>query len=102
MSPHAILGLITYIIFVIQAIIGITQYYFPSLYGGIDNAKAIWKYHRINGYVLLILSFATIAAAAETGTGKNVLGLKLWAIIVASIITLIGVLPRIKKQKLGL
>ena len=101
MSPHGILGLITYIIFVIQAIIGITQYYFPNLYGGIDNAKAVWKYHRMSGYVLLILSFATIAAAAETGTGKG-LGLKLWAIIVASIITLIGVLPRVKKQKLGL
>ena len=102
MSPHAILGLITYIIFAIQAIIGITQYYFPNLYGGIDNAKAVWKYHRISGYVLLVLSFVTIAASAETGTGKDTLGLKLWALIVASIITLIGVLPRIKKQKLGL
>ncbi|KAG7004872.1 hypothetical protein G7Y79_00023g054560 [Physcia stellaris] len=101
-SPHAIFGLITYIVFAIQAIVGITQYYFPSLYGGIDNAKAVWKYHRMSGYVLLVLSFATVAAATETAFGKNTLELKLWAVIVASVVTLIGVLPRIKKQKLGL
>ena len=56
----------------------------------------------MSGYVLLVLSFATVAAATQTSFGGGVLGLKLWAIIVASVITLIGVLPRIKKQKLGL
>ncbi|MCJ1252762.1 hypothetical protein MMC24_000568 [Lignoscripta atroalba] len=101
-SPHAILGLITYMFFIIQALIGITQYYTPSLYGGIGNAKAIWKYHRMSGYLLLVLSFATVAAATQTDFNNNVLHLKLWAVIVASLLTLVGVIPRIKKQKLGL
>ncbi|MCJ1224957.1 hypothetical protein MMC12_001604 [Toensbergia leucococca] len=100
-SPHAILGLITYIFFIIQALVGITQYYLPIVYGGEDNAKAIWKYHRMGGYVILILSFATVAAATATDFNKNVLHIQLWAVIVAAIITLAGVLPRIKKQKLG-
>lgn len=100
-SPHAILGLITYILFGIQAVVGITQYYSPSLYGSVDNAKAIYKYHRMSGYVLLILSFATVAAATQTGFNVMSLHIRLWAVIVASVITLVGVLPRIKKGKLG-
>ncbi|KAL8865896.1 MAG: hypothetical protein Q9174_006627 [Haloplaca sp. 1 TL-2023] len=101
-SPHAILGLITYILFFLQAIVGIAQYFTPSVFGSVENAKSIYKYHRMSGYVILILSFATIAAATQTGFNKNVLHMQLWAIVVASIITLAGVLPRIKKQKLGL
>ncbi|KAL8734074.1 MAG: hypothetical protein Q9181_003339 [Wetmoreana brouardii] len=101
-SPHAILGLITYILFFIQAIVGILQYYFQGLLGGTDRAKSIYKYHRMSGYVLLVLSFVTIAAATQTGFNKGVLHIQLWAVVVASVITLIGVLPRIKKQKLGL
>jgi len=100
-SPHAIMGLITYIFFAVQAVVGITQYYTPSLYGSVDNAKAVYKYHRMSGYVLLILSFATVAAATQTGFNKMSLHIRLWAMIVASVITLIGVLPRIKKGKLG-
>lgn len=101
-SPHAILGIITYIVFVIQAIIGITQYYTPRLYGVVDNAKSFYKYHRISGYLLLILSFCTVAAATQTTYNKGVLHIRLWAVIVAALITLVGVLPRVKKQKLGL
>ncbi|KAI4127156.1 MAG: hypothetical protein LQ341_006817 [Variospora aurantia] len=101
-SPHAILGLITYILFFLQAIIGIAQYYTPGVFGSVTNAKKIYKYHRMSGYVILLMSFITIAAATQTGFNVGVLHIQLWAVIVASVITLIGVLPRIKKQKLGL
>ncbi|MCJ1297763.1 hypothetical protein MMC08_000551 [Hypocenomyce scalaris] len=101
-SPHAILGLITYIFFIIQALVGIAQYYIPTVFGSVDNAKAIYKYHRMSGYVLLVLAFATTAAATQTDYNKNVLHIQLWAVLVAEVIALVGVLPRIKKQKLGL
>jgi len=68
----------------------------------VQNAKAMYKYHRASGYTLLILAFATVAAATQTDFNKNVLHIQLWAVIVAAVLTLIGVLPRIKKQKLGL
>ena len=100
-SPHAILGLVTYILVIIQALVGITQYYFPSVYGGVDKAKSIWKYHRMSGYVLLVVFFATIAAATQTDFNRKTLHIQLWAVIVASVLTLVGVVPRIKKQKLG-
>ena len=81
---------------------GFTQYFVPQLYGGVENAKKIWKYHRASGYVVFTLMLATVAAATQTGFNKNVLHMQLWAIIVASVLTLAGILPRIKKQKLGL
>ncbi|KAL9129319.1 MAG: hypothetical protein Q9217_002190 [Psora testacea] len=69
-SPHGILGLITYILFFIQAFVGITQYYTPALYGGLDNAKKIWKYHRMSGYLVLIMGLVTVCAATQTDFNK--------------------------------
>ena len=85
----------------VQAVVGITQYYTPELYGGVGKAKAVWKYHRVSGYVILTLSLVTICAATQTGFNKNALHIQLWAVITASVITLVGVVPRIKLQKLG-
>ncbi|KAF1985849.1 hypothetical protein K402DRAFT_421773 [Aulographum hederae CBS 113979] len=100
-SAHAILGLITYIFLFLQAIVGFTQYFVPQIYGGVDNAKKIYKYHRMSGYVILTLGLATVCAATQTDFNKGVLGIQLWAVIVASVLVLIGVLARVKKQKLG-
>lgn len=56
----------------------------------------------MSGYALLVMGLATIAAATQTDYNKGVLHMQLWAVIVTSVILLVGVLPRIKKQKLGL
>jgi hypothetical protein len=62
-SPHAILGLLTYIFLLLQATGGVVQFYFPNLVGGEGNGKALYKYHRIAGYtfVLLLLSSACLS-----------------------------------------
>ncbi|KAF2478169.1 uncharacterized protein BDR25DRAFT_275955 [Lindgomyces ingoldianus] len=101
-SPHAILGLITYISIFLQAIVGFTQYWTPSLYGGVDKAKAVWKYHRVSGYMVATLGLATICAASWTDYSLGVLHIQHWAVIVASVLVLVGLVPRIKLQKLGL
>lgn len=44
---------------------------------------------------------AVVAAATQTAYNVNVLHIKLWAVIVASVLVLVGVIPRIKKHKLG-
>ncbi|KAF2455243.1 eukaryotic cytochrome b561-domain-containing protein [Lineolata rhizophorae] len=100
-SPHSIMGLITYILVILQASVGFTSYFVPQLYGGEDRAKSVYKYHRMSGYVILTLAYATICAATQTFYAKNFLHMQLWSVIVASVITLAGLLPRIKKQKLG-
>ncbi|KAF9696328.1 hypothetical protein EKO04_005685 [Ascochyta lentis] len=101
-SPHAILGLAFYVLVYIQAIIGFTQYYTPSLYGGVDKAKSIYKYHRVSGYVIATLGLATICAATWTTYNLNVAHMQHWAVIVASVLVLAGTVPRIRLSKFGL
>jgi uncharacterized integral membrane protein len=101
-SVHAYLGIIASILQIGQYLVGFTMYFVPQLYGGEDKAKKIWKYHRISGYVLLLLYMATVTSATQTDYNKGVLGLKLWAMIVIFVLVIVGIYPRIKKQKLGL
>jgi Eukaryotic cytochrome b561 len=101
-SPHAILGLTTYILLAIQTFVGFTQYFTPQLYGSGERAQSLYKWHRISGYVVLAFLLATISAATQTDFNKTTLDIKLWAVLISAALVLIGVLPRIKKQKLGL
>lgn len=45
-SPHGIIGMVTFGLICIQAIVGFVQYWAPALVGGVDNGKAIYRYHR--------------------------------------------------------
>lgn len=101
-SPHARLGLVFYILVYIQSLVGFTQYYVPQLYGGVDNAKAIYKYHRVSGYVIATLGLATICAASWTTYSLNVAHIQHWAVVVASVLVLAGVLPRVRLSKFGI
>lgn len=98
-SNHAILGFITYIFIIVQVLIGFTQYYTPLLYGSVANAKAIYKYHRVSGYILLVLLLATVALATQTTFNVMTLHIKLRAVLVTSALILIGIVPRIKLRK---
>lgn len=101
-SAHGVMGLIIYILIFSQALVGFAQFYIPQqIFGSIDKGKAVYKYHRMTGYLILVMSLATICAATQTGFNANVLHIKWWAVLVASILVLVGVLPRIKKSKLG-
>lgn len=80
---------------------GITQYFLPGLYGGVDNAKKLYKYHRVSGYVILVIMLATVCAATQTTFNENVLQMQLWATVVASVIVIVGVAPRIRRNKFG-
>lgn len=101
-SVHAYLGVITYAFIVAQALVGFAQFYIPkAIFGSVDNAKALYKYHRASGYVILLLSLVTVCAATVTPAVKG-LGIQLWAVIVASVLVVLGTFPRIKKAKFGL
>jgi uncharacterized membrane protein YfhO len=83
-------------------LIGFAQFYVPAtVLGSVENGKKLYKYHRMSGYLILLLSLATICAATQTGFNKNTLHIQLWAVIVASILVVAGILPRVKKQKFG-
>lgn len=101
-SVHGYLGVITSIVLALQYLVGFTMWATPVLYGGVDNAKAIYKYHRWSGYFILVLLLATVAAATRTDYNLNVLKLKLWSTLLLAVLILAGVLPRVQKHKLGL
>ncbi|KAH6656395.1 eukaryotic cytochrome b561-domain-containing protein [Truncatella angustata] len=100
-SVHGYLGVIASFWLLVQYLVGFTMYATPKLYGSEAKAKGIWKYHRISGYVLFLFLQATVISATQTDYNFNVLGLKLWAFILISVLVIVGVYPRIKKQKLG-
>jgi len=101
-SPHAWMGVITYALLAAQAFVGFTQYFLPGLYGGVDNAKALYKYHRAFGYILITMMSVNVVLASLTYYAGAVLGLKTWTTSVATALIVLGLFPRIKKQKLGL
>jgi len=101
-SAHSRLGLITYILIFCQAFVGVTQFFVPQLYGGVDNAKKLYKYHRASGYLILAVAFATVAAATWTPYIEGSFGIQKWAVIVAEVLALAGLYSRIKKEKLRL
>ena len=100
-SIHGRVGLALYILLVLQFLVGVAQFYTPTLFGTVDNAKSIYKYHRMSGYLIIVLAVITICLATQTAFNENVLHIRLWAAIVASVLLVVGLLPRIKKHKLG-
>ena len=102
-SPHGILGLLTVIFVVLQALGGVIQYLLPvPILGSVEAGKRFYKYHRWSGYVLLLLEVSTVVAATQTGYNLAVIRIPAWAVVIAIILTLAGVGARIKKHKLGL
>lgn len=101
-SLHGILGLITYICIILQALLGLVQYFFPvKILGSADAGKRLYKYHRHFGYLLLVLELATVSAATQTTYNVAVLHTPLWGVLVAAVLIVAGVGARIKKHKLG-
>jgi len=102
-SIHGIMGLVTYILIFTQALFGFLQFFLPvQVFGSVDKGKAVYKYHRWSGYIIMLMGLATICAATQTGFNKNILHIRLWAVLVACVLVIAGVAPRIKKHKLGL
>jgi len=101
-SPHGIMGLVTYICIILQTLTGIAQFFIPKLvFGSVDNGKKIYKYHRVFGYLLLVLELATVVAATQTSFNLTDLHIPLWSVLVAIILVLLGVGSRIRKSKFG-
>ncbi len=96
------MGLVTYVLIFLQALVGFAQFYIPKqVFGSVEKGKAVYKYHRMSGYAILLLGLATVCAATQTDYNKDVLGIQLWAVIVAGVLVIAGVGSRIKKQKVG-
>lgn len=100
-SVHGYLGVVTGVVLLLQYAVGFLMWGVPGVFGGVEKAKAVWKYHRMNGYLLLLLILATVISAVYTDFNVNVLDIKLWALCVAIALIVLGVYPRLHPRKLG-
>lgn len=100
-SVHGILGVVTGVVLLVQYAFGFVMWGVPGLLGGVEKAKGWWKWHRLNGYLLYILVLVTVITATGTEYNQKVLDVKLWAVLVASGLLVVGVYPRIHTRKLG-
>lgn len=100
-SVHGYLGVITASVLLLQYAFGVSMWAVPWLLGGEEKARGLWKYHRWSGYAVLILLLVTVSSATQTDYNLDVLKIKLWAVVLLSVLILAGILPRVQKQKLG-
>lgn len=99
-SVHGTLGILTSIAILLQYFAGFTIWAVPSLYGGVDNAKALYKYHRVSGYIIYLALLATVLSAVWTDFNVNVLGIAWWQLVVP-IALVLPLLLRINATKFG-
>ncbi|KAA8909114.1 hypothetical protein FN846DRAFT_943556, partial [Sphaerosporella brunnea] len=92
-SPHAVLGVVIYVLLLIQAWVGVAQYFFPAVFGGVERAKKVYRYHRIAGYVLVLLVLVNIVLATKTYYAGKVLRIRTWATVVGGLLVVAGLLP---------
>ncbi|GAA5957284.1 hypothetical protein JCM3765_000412 [Sporobolomyces pararoseus] len=91
---HAKIGLITLCFILLQAIFGAVAVFAPSLVGGTGKAKALYKYHRMSGYVGLVLLISTPVLALwsdwvvnnSSQAERNLIGIGFLMVTVAAVL----------------
>jgi predicted ferric reductase len=99
-SSHGQLGYITYMYMLLQFTLGVLVAYVPSLFGGATRAKGMYKYHRVSGYVLVMLLWITtlygVFKPFVLPTSKFP-----WVYYASTALVFAGLLYRIQSSKLG-
>ncbi|CAI2178272.1 1097_t:CDS:2 [Funneliformis geosporum] len=98
-SPHGKFGLITFSLILIQTIAGSTLVNFPGVVGGVVKAKAMYKYHRFSGYLLLAFIWLTALGGTQNAWVKAQFD-HLWVWLLATGMVFVGTVGRIKSNKL--
>ncbi|WRT68236.1 uncharacterized protein IL334_005212 [Kwoniella shivajii] len=103
-SWHAKFGLVTVIWVLTQATIGAaTVWYGGKAFGGPNNAKKVYKYHRLSGYLLVTLMLITIHLAgihSDWANGRGHKNLRILAYYIGLPLIWIGILLRSRPSKM--
>jgi len=99
-SWHARLALVALGWLIVQAFIGAGSVWFGgALFGGGAEAKRVWKYHRVSGYVLFPLFMLVINLGAAWGAFVS-LPLRILVYTVAPIVAVVALWARARVSKM--
>jgi len=102
-SPHAKLGLLTFVWMLFQVFIGGGSVWFGGkLFGGGMKAKAVWKYHRLSGYILFPLFILTSSYGGWSywALKHSSFSTRVIAYTLSPLVLLVSVLFRIRPSKM--
>lgn len=99
---HALFGIVTYSLLVLAMLVGVAQFWAPVLvFGSVDRAKSVYKYHRIAGYIILALITSTILLALDSDYNNNLLHIPYWSVVPALALVFGGLVYGMNPAKLG-
>ena len=85
----------------LSAVVGLVQFYFPTVLGGEGKAKKLYKWHRVAGYIITAGVIVNLTLGTQTPYFRpKVQSLAAW--IVFDVLIVAGLVPRIKPAKMKL
>ncbi|KAH7921729.1 hypothetical protein BV22DRAFT_1132012 [Leucogyrophana mollusca] len=102
---HGIFGIAAVVWILFQVLLGGGSIWFGgALFGGSAKAKALWKYHRLSGYILFPLLLATAhlgGAWSHWSESESTFAVRLVAYYIAPAVTLVGIYIRVRPSKMN-
>lgn len=100
-SAHGVLGAVSGVVLGVQYLFGVVMWLAPGVVGvGEERARGWWRWHRYSGYGVLVLLTGTVVSAAATPYVAGVLEVKFWTVVLAGVLVLVGVFPRVQLGKM--
>lgn len=80
-SWHGTFGIITYVALVAVMMVGAAQFWWPvEIFGSLHKGRAIYKFHRVGGYLIWGLTAFTILLALESDFNRNALHISYYTV----------------------
>lgn len=80
-SWHGTFGIITYVALVLVMLVGAAQFWWPTeVFGSVHKGRAIYKFHRVGGYLVWGLTAFTILLALESDFNQNALHISYYTV----------------------
>ena len=98
-SAHGKAGLATILLLSVQGSFGLVMLVFPSALGGVRQAKAMYKYHRMSGYFGLFLIWLTALGGTQANWTVEQFD-HVWVWLLAISLVAIGVGFRVSPTKM--
>lgn len=100
---HGYIGTITYNLLAVMLVAGSAIFWFPEeMFGSLARGRAMYKWHRLGGYIIVTLTLITTALALESTYNVNVLHISRTFVFTGICLVVVGLGAGIKLRKFGL